>query len=127
MITSTEAKAAEAFCAAIDAIEAPAPQPPNPILDALDLLHRTYPGERVDIWASYRKHDVIDYTAMVQGIYPDKDDTAWSQGTHLTPQSAAESLLKEAGDRSRATRIAKRLAQLQDELTKLQAEAKEVA
>lgn len=124
MITPTEAKAAEEFCASV--LAGNHVESTNPILDALDLLHITYPNERVDIWCSYRKGPV-EYIALVQGIYPDQDNTAWSKGTHLTPQSAAESLLKEAGDRSRATRIAKRLAELQDELAKLQAEAKETA
>lgn len=126
MITQEDAKAANEFCAAIENGEAPPSQSSNPILDALDLLHRIYPDERVDIWVSYRKDGKVHYTALVQP-HSGGSTGAWSNGYQFTPQAAADSLIKEAGDRSKATRIAKRLAELQQEIANLQAEAKEVA
>lgn len=124
MITPEQAKASDELLAAALDNENPSEPPPNPILEALNLLHSTYPDERVDIWVSYREDGKLHYTALVQP-HSGPGDSAWSKGYQFTAQAAADSLIREAGDRSRATRIAKRLAQLQAEIVRLNAEAKE--
>lgn len=128
MITPEQAKAADELLAAALDNENPSEPPPNPILEALNLLHSTYPDERVDIWVSYREDGKLHYTALVQPHKTGEGDSGvWSRGYQFTAQAAADSLIREAGDRSRATRIAKRLAQLQAEIARLNAEAKETA
>lgn len=132
MITPSQASEAERVSLAIEEGEPiePSPQPikgptNTEIFDALALLHVTYPGERVQIWVGFKTNsDEIEFDARV-GDSTDESPNVFAWGD--TPRQAACQLIAKAGNRSKSARIARRMAQLQDELTKLQAEAKEVA
>lgn len=131
MITPSQAAEAERVSLAIEEGEPIEPAtvtgpPPvgNPILDALDLLHQTYPSERVDIWASRVGDKPIRFTAMVEATSLPAEPVyeVWAE----SPMDAAEKLIAKAGSRNPSDRIRKRLAELQQEMERLNAEAKEV-
>lgn len=94
----------------------------NNILEQLAVLHRAYPEESVDIWVSWRMDTkTIGYSANVGEGY----DQVFAGGWAPSPEESVKRLLEKAGDRSKASRIAKRRAELEKELAELN--AKEVA
>lgn len=90
-------------------------KPANEILEALDLLHRTYPDERVDIWCGYSTAGELRYSALVG------DDDSVYGCWQDTPMKTAEQVIDRAGDRSKLTRLNKRIAALKAEITELEA------
>lgn len=125
MITKAESKAIDELLDTV--IETRnAQQSTNPILDALDDLSHRYPEDTVSIFVN---KDGFSGKVQFSGyiLYRNRDFDSVMGDYCATASEAVEKVTLKAGARTKAARIAKRLAELQQEMDRLNAEAKETA
>lgn len=96
------------------------------IVEAIELLHSTYPNDCVQLWVGYAANGNIEYVARVGDEYgtPPTGPNVYAQGQD--PMDCARKAITEAGDRNPITIKQRRLAELQERVTKLQEEIGEL-
>lgn len=88
-------------------------KPANEILEALDLLHRTYPEDRAEIWCGINSKGVYYHVMLGE------EETVWVHSA-TNPMQAAMQAIEKAGPRSKSARLAKRIATLKAEIAELE-------